>query len=110
MTHPCLLRLLSKYKDNNGVPYNPSDDNKPKGPITIRSAIETSQNLVAVKLEDQIGVDTGYDYAKRFGLSVTSADKNIATMALGQFSGGRNSITHGSRIWSFRKLWHVCFT
>ncbi|MBZ9686898.1 PBP1A family penicillin-binding protein [Clostridium estertheticum] len=89
---PLSPEIASKYKDNNGVPYNPSDDNQPKGPITIRSAIETSQNLVAVKLEDQIGVDTGYDYAKRFGLSVTSADKNIATMALGQFSGGQTPL------------------
>ena len=89
---PLSPELASKYKDNNGVPYNPSDDNKPKGPITMRSAIETSQNLAAVKLEDQIGVDTGYDYAKRFGLSVTSADKNIATMALGQFSGGQTPL------------------
>jgi len=89
---PLSLEIASKYKDNNGVPYNPSDDNQPMGPITIRSAIATSQNLVAVKLEDQIGVDTGYDYAQRFGLSVTSADKNIATMALGQFSGGETPL------------------
>ncbi|HEY8804000.1 MAG TPA: PBP1A family penicillin-binding protein [Clostridium sp.] len=84
--------IANKYKDNSGVPYNPSDDNQPKGPITIRSAIATSQNLVAVKLEDQIGVDTGYAYAQKFGLSVTIADKNIATMALGQFSGGETPL------------------
>jgi len=89
---PLSPEIASKYKDDNGVPYNPSDDNQPKGPITIRSAITTSQNLVAVKLEDQIGVNTGYEYAQRFGLSVTSADKNIATMALGQFSGGETPL------------------
>lgn len=89
---PLSPEIASKYKDNNGVPYNPSDDNQPKGPISIRSAIKTSQNLVAVKLEDQIGVDTGYEYAQRFGLNVTSADKNIATMALGQFSGGETPL------------------
>ncbi|HEY8890679.1 MAG TPA: transglycosylase domain-containing protein [Clostridium sp.] len=89
---PLSPEIANKYKDDNGIPYNPSDDNKPMGPITIRSAIATSQNLVAVKLEDQIGVDTGYAYAQKFGLSVTSADKNIATMSLGQFHGGQTPL------------------
>lgn len=89
---PLSPEIANKYKDNNGNPYNPKDDNKPKGPITIRAAIATSQNLVAVKLEDQIGVDTGYAYAQKFGLNVTSADKNIASMALGQFSGGETPL------------------
>lgn len=88
---PLPSEIANKYKTN-GVPYDPSDDNEPRGPITIRSAIVTSQNLVAVKLEDQIGVATGYAYAQKFGLSVTNADKNIATMALGQFHGGETPL------------------
>jgi penicillin-binding protein 1A len=56
------------------------------------SAIKTSQNLAAIKLEDQIGVETGYAYAQKFGLSVTSADENIASMALGQFHGGETPL------------------
>ena len=89
---PLSPEIANKYKDNNGVPYNPSDDTKLKGPMTIRSAIKTSQNLVAVKLEDQIGVAKGYAYAQKFGLSVTSDDENIATMALGQFYGGETPL------------------
>ncbi|MBU3181003.1 transglycosylase domain-containing protein [Clostridium psychrophilum] len=88
---PLSAKIANKYKTN-GASYNPTDDNKAMGPITIGSAIKTSQNLVAVKLEDQIGVATGYTYAKKFGLSVTSADKNIATMALGQFYGGETPL------------------
>ncbi|MCB2307074.1 PBP1A family penicillin-binding protein [Clostridium estertheticum] len=75
-----------------GVPYNPSDDNQPEGPITMYSAIKTSQNLAAIKLEDQIGVKTGYAYAKKFGLNITTADENISTMALGQFHGGETPL------------------
>jgi len=88
---PLSPEIANKY-GSKGVPYYPNDDNTPKGPITIRSAITTSQNLVAVKLEDQIGIATGYAYAQRFGLSVTSKDQNIATMALGQFYGGETPL------------------
>jgi len=89
---PLSPEIANKYKNINGVPYNPSDDDPYEGPITIRSAIATSQNLVAVKVEDQIGVSTGYAYAQKFGLSVTPADENIATMALGEFHGGETPL------------------
>ena len=88
---PLSAKIANKYSTN-GVPYNPIDDNKPMGPITIRTALKTSQNLVAVKLEDQIGVATGYTYAQKFGLSVTKNDEHIATMALGQFNGGETPL------------------
>jgi len=83
--------FANKYRSK-GKPWYPNDDNTPKGPITMRSAIVTSQNLVALKLEDQIGVDTGVAYAQKFGLSITNSDKNMATMALGQFSTGETPL------------------
>ncbi|MBW9172388.1 transglycosylase domain-containing protein [Clostridium estertheticum] len=88
---PLSPEIANKYITK-GVPYNPSDDNQPEGPITMYSAIKTSQNLAAIKLEDQIGVKTGYAYAKKFGLNITSADENISTMALGQFHGGETPL------------------
>ena len=88
---PLSPELANKYASN-GVPYTPSDDNAYEGQITIRSALKTSQNLAAVKLEDQIDVATGYSYAQKFGLAVTDADENIATMALGQFHGGETPL------------------
>ncbi|MBU3180196.1 transglycosylase domain-containing protein [Clostridium psychrophilum] len=89
---PLSSSIAKKYASSNGTPYNPSDDNTPRGPITIRSAIKTSQNLAAINLEDKITVATGYAYAQKFGLSVTPADENIATMALGQFNGGETPL------------------
>ena len=88
---PLSPALANKYASS-GVPYNPSDDNAFEGPITIRSALKTSQNLPAIKVEDQIGVSTGYTYAQKFGLNVTPADENIATMALGEFNGGETPL------------------
>ena len=95
---PVSAEIANKYPDN-GVPFYPSDDNEPRGPITIRSALVTSQNLVAWKLEDQIGLDTGYAYAQKFGLNVVNdvklkrTDKVMSTMALGQFAGGKDGET-----------------
>lgn len=78
--------LLDKYGG-----YNPHDDgNNMMGPISIRTAIISSQNLVALKLEDKIGLDTGYSYAQKFGLKLKPADKTIATLGLGQFGGGNS--------------------
>ena len=88
---PLSPALANKYASS-GVPYNPSDDNAFEGPITIRSALKTSQNLPAIKVEDQVGVSTGYAYAQKFGLNVTPADENIATMALGEFNGGETPL------------------
>lgn len=82
-----------KYPDN-GKPYNPKDDDGNfLGPITIREAIMKSRNLVAVKLEDQIGLKTGRDYAKRFGITTVSDKDSIAAMALGQLNTGTNTLT-----------------
>jgi len=89
---PLSPEVANKYKDSSGNPYYPSDDNQPRGPITIRSAITTSQNLVAIKLEDQIGLDLGYSYAQKFGLNITNSDKFISALALGQLNGGENPL------------------
>jgi len=80
--------LANKYK-NGAQPYYPKDDDfRELGPLTIREALKKSRNLVALKIEDKIGLNTGYAYAQKFGLHVTSVDKTIATLSLGQFAGG----------------------
>jgi penicillin-binding protein 1A len=71
----------------NGKPYNPSnyDSEGYKGYVNLRTAITYSINLVAIKLENQIGLKTGADYAEKFGLKLDAHDKtSIAALALGQ--------------------------
>jgi penicillin-binding protein 1A len=77
-----------------GSPYSPqNDDHTFSGPITIREAIMRSVNLVAVKLEDTIGLKTGISYGEKYGLTFDDHDKtSIAAMALGQLHHGTNPL------------------
>jgi penicillin-binding protein 1A len=72
-----------------GNPYNPKDDTGGFSGInqTISTAITQSINVIAVKVEDKIGLSTGSSYATKFGVIVGNDKNNMASMALGEFSG-----------------------
>ncbi|MDP4143958.1 MAG: PBP1A family penicillin-binding protein [Bacillota bacterium] len=92
---PLPNEIASKYVDDKGDPYQPMDDDYYRGPITVKEAITHSVNVVAVKLEDKIGVTTGASYAEKFGLLLDNEDKrstSIAAMALGQLHKGENPL------------------
>jgi penicillin-binding protein 1A len=76
--------------------YNPTDDGggyEAPGMQTIATALTRSINVIAVKVEDEVGLSTGASYADKFGLKLSSADKNsIAALSLGQISGS-NTLT-----------------
>ncbi len=58
------------------------------GFTTIREGIQNSTNIVALKTLNQIGIDTGYEYAKKFGFTTLSdTDKNLS-LALGGLDHG----------------------
>ncbi|MDP4087964.1 MAG: PBP1A family penicillin-binding protein, partial [Bacillota bacterium] len=80
---------IGKQWPDNGKPYNPKDDEPIfRGYMTIREALRRSLNLVAVKLEYQIGLKTGLAYAEKYGITFNDRDsKSIAALALGQFEG-----------------------
>lgn len=71
-------------------PYNPK--NSPDmyyGYVTLREGIMHSINVVAVKLEDKIGLNTGITYGQKFGLTFDSDDKSsISAISLGQLHHG----------------------
>lgn len=78
---------IGKLYTDNGKPYNPTnyDSEGFKGYINLRSALTYSINLVAIKLEHQLGLKTGAEYAEKFGLKLDNHDKtSIAALALGQ--------------------------
>lgn len=66
-------------------------DRKFRGYVTVRNAIKDSINLVAVKLEQKVGVKTGADFLiNRFHMSTVDAknDRNIPALALGGMTYG----------------------
>lgn len=57
------------------------------GEVAIRDAITNSYNIPAVRLLNEIGIDAGMDAAKRFGLTLTDADRTLG-LALGGLQEG----------------------
>ena len=67
--------------------YN--DDDQYRGLITMRTALEYSVNTYAVKLLNLIGVDYGYDFATKFGITSLDPDKDKnLSLALGGITNG----------------------
>lgn len=67
-------------------------DNKFRGPVTLRSALEQSLNVIAVKLANQVGADKPLYYAQQMGISTlvlrgSVNDRNLA-MSLGGLTRG----------------------
>ena len=57
------------------------------GRVTMRTAIRNSLNTTAVRLLEEIGIDTAEKYLKKMGISILDTDRNLS-LALG-------SMTHG---------------
>lgn len=57
------------------------------GPVSIRTAVQWSRNVAAVRLLNQIGVDAGYEMARRLGFTLVEEDRCLP-LALG-------GLTHG---------------
>ena len=71
-----------------GSTYSPHNfDRRWRGLLTMRAAIKDSVNIPALKALQQVGVDTGYDFAKKLGLPLTDNDRNLS-LALGGLTQG----------------------
>lgn len=68
------------YAAGDGTDYKPQDDDhRYLGAITLRKAFELSRNIVAVRLANDIGIDTVIDYAHRMGITEDlEADLSLA--------------------------------
>jgi penicillin-binding protein 1A len=78
----------------NGEPWRPQNyDNKYRGAITLRTALEESVNTIAVQLVQRLGPANVFQVAQRMGLTslVSSGDLNdqgLAPLALGGLTKG----------------------
>ena len=70
----------NKYKPEN---YN----NQYVGELPMYEALAQSKNAPAVWLLNKIGVEKGYEYAKKFGIKLNKNDNNLA-IALGGLTSG----------------------
>lgn len=88
---------IAKLYGQSGNSY-PRNDNGRYGQygetLTLRTAITHSVNTIAAKLEHEIGLNTGVEYAEKFGLTLDSNDKiSVASLSLGELTHGTNTLT-----------------
>ena len=81
--HQVELEHFSFYPRN-------SDWRYAEGPITVRQALISSKNTVAVQILDKLGLETSYRYLEDvFGIStLVDADYNPSPLSMGQLTNG----------------------
>jgi penicillin-binding protein 2A len=68
--------------------YQPKDwDGRGRGQVTMREALRESWNIPAVSLLQEIGIDTGKQFAEKAGIVFDDSDNNLA-IALGGMKNG----------------------
>lgn len=73
----------------NGGTYNPKNYSNYRGLVTVRYAIESSQNIPMLKAIQKIGPGTSLEFLKTLGLSKLEESDNNLQLALG-------GLTHGA--------------
>ena len=68
--------------------YHPIDYTSPLGEITVRRAIESSQNVPFVEIMEDLTPKTSMKYLKRMGISTLTEDDESLALALGGLDKG----------------------
>lgn len=78
--------------------YQPKNqDRKFRGTVTIREALRQSLNVIAIKVEDQVGMENGLAYGQKFGLKYNNVSKtSLTAIALGQFDNSPSARDGGN--------------
>ncbi|WP_025697149.1 transglycosylase domain-containing protein, partial [Paenibacillus forsythiae] len=71
--------------------YCPTNLHGYSSTISMTEALTKSENIPAVWLLNEIGVGTGFDFAKKMGIGLQDDDKNLS-LALGGMSKGTNTL------------------
>ena len=84
--------------------YAPTDyDNQNRGFITMQEAVRYSWNIPAVWLLNEIGIDSGVDFAERSGIPLEKEDHTLS-LALGGLSKGVSPLQMAQAFGAFANL------
>ncbi len=79
---------LTTFIDYNNEEYSPTNYNDYLGQITVRRAVESSQNIPFVKMMEELTPATSIEYLKKMGIStLNEKDENLA-LSLGGLDKG----------------------
>jgi penicillin-binding protein 1A len=95
---------IGRQWPDGGKPWNPNnaESGSFQGYVTLREAIKSSINLVAIKQEYDIGLKTGSSYAEKFGLTLSDGDATrMSAMALGELGDGENTLSMAAAYGTF---------
>ena len=69
--------------------YTPKDYNTPKGLISVRDGIRTSQNIPFIKVVSELTPSKSTDYLQKMGVKTIEKDRDIlAALSIGGFTEG----------------------
>lgn len=68
--------------------YHPTDYNKPLGEVTVRRAVESSQNIPFVEIMEKLDTKTSMKYLENMGITTLSKKDDNLTLALGGLDRG----------------------
>lgn len=68
--------------------YHPVDYSKPLGNITVRRAIESSQNIPFVEIMNELKPNVAIKYLEKMGITTLTEEDNNLTLALGGLQKG----------------------
>ena len=71
-----------------GETYTPKNYNYYRGNITVRQALETSQNIPFIKIMEQLTPEKSKEYLLKMGISSLTENDNDLAMAIGGFDKG----------------------
>mgnify|MGYP003300943195 CR=1 FL=1 len=76
------------------APYDPKNNlNSYRGLITVRQAIETSQNIPFVKIMAELTTTKGIDYLEKMGITQLDKSKDgLAAVSIGGLTNGVNAL------------------
>lgn len=68
--------------------YHPTDYNTPLGNVTVRRAVESSQNIPFVEIMQELKPENSIKYLKKMGISTLTEDDETLVLALGGLKKG----------------------
>ncbi|WP_054967829.1 transglycosylase domain-containing protein [Alicyclobacillus ferrooxydans] len=86
--------VLDNKPHNFGDGYTPQNWEGPSGPakVTLQYGLQWSQNVASVWLLQQIGINTGANFAENDGIPITAKDREHLGIAIGGMQNGVNPL------------------